>query len=81
MLLHRDPAAHVSLDSTGAAAMLLDSLQAAGAKEQVTALTGRLPIADTFELVRKKEGHQDRFRFGREVDGSPAGPWSWEDLD
>jgi hypothetical protein len=24
---------------------------------------------------------QDRFRFGRKADGSPAEPWRWEDLD
>jgi hypothetical protein len=34
-----------------------------------------------FELFRQQEDHQYRFRFGREVDGAPAEPWSWEDLD
>jgi hypothetical protein len=34
-----------------------------------------------FELFREQESRQDRFRFGREADGSPAEPWGWEDLD
>jgi len=34
-----------------------------------------------FEIFREQEDRQDRFRFGREADGSPAGPWGWEDLD
>ena len=40
-MLHRDPAAHVSLDDPPAVADLLDSLRKAGAQEQVTALAGR----------------------------------------
>jgi hypothetical protein len=80
-LLARDPAAHVSLDDLFAVAELLDGLRAAGAQEQAAALAHRLPGAGMFELFREQEEHQDRFRFGRETDGSPAGPWGWEDLD
>ena len=86
-LLQRDPAAHVSLDSPRAGLipravlMLLSSLQEAGAAEQATALADRLPGAGMFELFRGQEGRQDRFPFGREANGSPAGPWDWEDLD
>ena len=61
--------------------MLLDMLREVGAEEQAAALAGRLPGAGMFELFREQEDRQDRFRFGREVDGSPAGPWGWEDLD
>jgi hypothetical protein len=68
-------AAHIPLDNPDAVASLLDSLRAAGAQEQAAALTGRLPGAGMFELFRKQEDRQDRFRFGREADGSPAGPW------
>lgn len=32
-----------------------------------------------FEFFCEQEGHQERFRFGR--DGSPAVQWCWEDLD
>ena len=40
------------------------------------------PIAGAgmFELFLK-QAHADQFRFGREADGSPAGPWGWENLD
>jgi hypothetical protein len=61
--------------------MLLGSLLAAGAEQQATALADRLPRAGLFELFREQESRQDRFRFGRDADGSPAGPWRWEDLD
>ena len=74
-------AAHVALDDPGAVAMLLDGLREAGAPEQATALGDRLPGAGMFELFREQEDRQDWFRFGREADGSPAGPWAWEDLD
>jgi len=56
------------------------SLREAGAEEQATALAQRLPGASMFELFREQESRQDRFRFGREADGSPAEPWDWDDL-
>jgi hypothetical protein len=62
-------------------ALLLGRLREAGAREQAAALANRLPGAGMFELFREQEDRQDRFRFGREADGSPAGPWGWEDLD
>jgi uncharacterized protein YidB (DUF937 family) len=74
-------AAHVALVHPDAVDSLLDSLRAAGMEEQVTALTERLPTAGMFELFREEEGCEDRFRFGREANGSPAEPWGWEDLD
>ena len=60
---------------------LLHQLREAGAQKQATALVDRLPGAGMFEFFREQEDRQDRFRFGREADGSPAGPWGWEDLD
>ncbi len=74
-------AAHVALDNPRAVAGLLDSLRASGAAEQAAALADRLPGAGMFELFRGQEGRQDRFRFGREADGRPAGLWGWADLD
>ena len=65
-LLGRDLAAETHLDNPVAVARLLDSLRKAGADKQATMLAGRLPSID---------------RFGREVDGIPAGPWDWDDLD
>jgi hypothetical protein len=80
-LLARDPATHVSLDEPVAVVSLLDELWAIGAREQADALADRLPGAGMFELFREQGNHQDRFRFGREGDGTPAAPWGWEDLD
>jgi hypothetical protein len=57
------------------------ALREAGAEQQVTALAKRLPGAGMFELFHEQQDHQDRFRYGREADGSPAEPWGWEDLD
>ena len=74
-------AAQAPLDNPVAVAGLLASLREAGAREQVTALADRLPGAGLFDLFREQESRRDRFRFGREADGSPAGPWGWEDLD
>ena len=74
-------AAHIPLNEPRAVATLLASMRAAGAEEQVTALADRLPGAGMFELFCKQEGRPHRFRFGREADGSSAGPWGWEDLD
>ena len=80
-LLARDPAAHVSLEHWGGVHLLLAGLRAAGAGDQVTALADRFPGAGWFREFCQREGYAERFRFGREADGSPAGPWGWEDLD
>lgn len=60
---------------------LLDSLRKAGADQQAATLAGRMPAAGMFELLLRQEGLADKFRFGREADGTPAAPWGWEDLD
>ena len=73
-------AAQALLTYSPAVASLLNSLRAAGARDQVTELTDRLPGAGMFDLFDKQEDRLDRFRFGREADGSPAGPWGWDDL-
>ena len=62
-------------------AHLLDALREAGAPEQAAALAGRLPGAGMFELFLKQQDRPDRFRFGREADGTSSGPWGWDDLD
>jgi hypothetical protein len=71
----------MSPDDPAAVARLLDSLREAGAAEQATALASRLPGAGLFGLFLEQQGGRDRFRFGREADGSPASPWGWDDLD
>ncbi len=91
-LLARDPAARVSLDDPRAAAdtpldhpdslgYLLYRLWEVGPPDQAAALADRLPEAGMFELFLGRQGARDRFRFGREADGSPSGPWGWDDLD
>jgi len=72
-------ARYIPLDDREAVAALLDRLRAMGEREPATTLAERLPGAGMFEVFREQE--EDRFRFGREADGSPAGPWDWEDLD
>jgi hypothetical protein len=84
-LLARNPAAHVPL---GAELLglgvgeLLRNLREAGARKQAGALLGQLPAAGMFGLfLFERLVPADQFRFGREADGTPAAPWSWEDLD
>ena len=74
-------AAHAYLGDPGDVAALLDALRAAGAEQQAAALADRLPGTGMFKLFREQESRQDRFRFGREADGSPAEPEGWDDLD
>jgi L-fucose mutarotase/ribose pyranase (RbsD/FucU family) len=80
-LLARNPAAHVTLDNPDAVAFLLASLREAGAGEEVAALAARLPAAGHFAQFIKTSDHVDRFRFGREPDGSAAPSWVWDDLE
>jgi hypothetical protein len=81
VLLARDPAAHATLDDRLGVANLLYALREIGAQEQAEVLIDRLPGAGRFDQFCEQEGHQERFRYGREADGSPARQWGWEDLD
>ena len=74
-------AARAALDNPDGVASLLNSLREAGAHGQAAALADRLPAAGMFELFLEQNGLADQFRFGREIDGTPATPWGWEDLD
>ena len=74
-------AAHAPLDNPGGVAVLLDVLRAAGARKQAAALASRLPEVGMFGLFLEQQGGRDRFRFGREADGSPSAPWAWDDLN
>ncbi|MFE2823398.1 hypothetical protein ACFXGZ_09775, partial [Streptomyces sp. NPDC059271] len=79
-LLARDPAAHAALNNPGAVAHLLKVLREAGAHEQAIGLIERLPAARQFALFLELGGGE-RFRLGREPDGSAAPSWTWNDLD
>ena len=74
-------AAGVSLDRPSGVAWLLRTLREAGTQEQADALTARLPTAGMFRLFLEQQDRADQFHFGRETDGNPSAPWSWEDLD
>ncbi|MFE3122950.1 hypothetical protein ACFXHD_05975 [Streptomyces hydrogenans] len=80
-LLARNPAAHATLDNPNAVAGLLKVLRQAGAQEQATAVANRLPLAGRFDEFIGIGDHRERFRFGREPDGSVAAPWAWGDLE
>ena len=71
---------HALLSVPSGVAELLDGLARVGAGEQVAVLAGRLPPAGQFATFMRLADHKERFRFGREPDGSPAEPWRWDDL-
>jgi hypothetical protein len=79
-LLARDPAAQVDLRDASGVARLLRSLRKLKANEQAVALAERLPAVGLFDVFNMNDDHRERYRFGREPDGSAAEPWSWDDL-
>ena len=81
VLLARDPAAHATIDKTADVAGLLRELREAGATDQAEALTSRASAVGRFDIISQQGNHQRTHNFGREADGSPAPPWSWDDLD
>ena len=80
-LLARRPAVHADLGDPQAAAGLLAVLRALGEHEQVQTLVDRLPAEGHCALFLDQGDNRTRYRFGRDPDGSPAAPWTWEDLD
>ena len=74
-------AARAPLDNPVGVAVLLDGLRAAGASELAAALAARLPAVGMFGPFIEQESCAEQLRFGREPHGSPAAPWSWDDLD
>ena len=67
-------------DSPPSVWTLLHALQNVGAHEHTEVLMNRLPGAGLFELFCEDESRKERFRFGRQADGTPAGHWAWDDL-
>ena len=61
--------------------LLLQEVRAIGADDLITALTQRLTACGFHYFVsRELADNQDRFRFGREPDGTASTPWTWDDL-
>ncbi|WP_435220556.1 hypothetical protein [Streptomyces sp. Tue6028] len=74
-------AMHASLNDSAAVARLLITLRNAEAGEQIAVLATRLPGVGLFSEFTKIDSHAERFRFGREPDGSAAVSWTWDDLE
>jgi hypothetical protein len=83
-------AAHTSLNNPVAVVNLLFALQRAGTRAWVSEVIERLPAVGMFRLLvvqeplfneLKQEAFGEKFPFGREADGRPAGRWDWTDLD
>jgi hypothetical protein len=78
-LLARDPASHASLDVRQAVASLLRELRVAGATDAFYTLADRAANAGMFDLFLKvRTDEAFSYRFGREPDGTPSQPWSWQ---
>ena len=72
----------VSLDDGLAVAQLLTALRWADAIEPAKVLSLRLPAHGLFDdLLHFAPGNEIRYMYGSKRDGTPAPPWSWDDLD
>jgi hypothetical protein len=69
------------LDNPSPFALLLGTLREARAEQQAKPLSDRLAAEGLFDLFREQAGHEMRYKLGRELNGSPASPWNWNDLD
>ncbi|QOV36877.1 hypothetical protein IM697_44250 [Streptomyces ferrugineus] len=81
VLLARDPATNIAIGRDNIMGFVLNTLRKVGARDQIARLAERLPAAGQFTHFIGISDHQERFRFGREADGGPAAPWSWDDLE
>jgi uncharacterized protein YidB (DUF937 family) len=85
-LLAYNLAEHTVLDNSNtlnsaSIGSLIRQLREAGEHKQAATLVARLPAGGFFDLFREETGHQSLYRYGREVDGTPASAWCWEDLN
>jgi hypothetical protein len=79
-VLGRDPATHVSLTNPEGVARLEAELRLARAYSAARALANRAADAGMFEVfLHAYPDEADRYRFGREPDGTPAQPWRWNE--
>jgi tetratricopeptide (TPR) repeat protein len=58
----------------------LATLRGAGLDKQSTIIANRLPAEGFFDVFRSEGRNWSLYKFGREIDGTPAAPWGWEDL-
>ncbi|MFJ5646269.1 hypothetical protein [Streptomyces sp. NPDC093223] len=78
-LLARTPAAHHHVNH--ATADFMRELREACAHDQATALNLRFPAMGQYGQYIELVDSPERFRFGREPDGTPAPPWTWDDVE
>lgn len=87
VLLARDPAGQTRVDADQTlgggrrrtVARLLGALRAAGADDAVRHLATRAADAGLFGLFGDAYPEEAAgFRFGREPDGAPSSPWTWQ---
>ena len=79
--LHRDQAAHVSLDDPAAVARLLGRLREAGAAKQAAAPTDRLPGAAYSSSAASKRATRIGSGLAARLMAAQLGVGGWEDLD
>ncbi len=75
-LLARDPATHADPSSPRGVTDLLEELRRTGQKEAAAVWEHRVLNAGRFRTLPSP-----LLPYGRELDGSPAQPWSWDELD
>jgi hypothetical protein len=59
----------------------LKLLRQEGAEEQISRLEDRLPVEGLFGFYIEGTNREVLYQFGREIDGTPASSWGWNDLD
>ncbi|MDH6130525.1 hypothetical protein [Kitasatospora sp. GP82] len=72
-------ATHAPLNDELDRAALIGDLWDAG-EPVLSILAERLPGAGGFRQLVELGNLKEHFKFGREPDGSPAPPWTWDDL-
>lgn len=75
--LYRDV---VAVDGPRNVEMLVSALREIRAEEDAAELAGRLAAQGQFSSFLRLVKNEERYRFGREPDGSPTPPWGWDEL-
>jgi len=73
--------AHATHVNPEAAADLVGWLADLGITDHVATLQEHLPALGRFTMFIAFENNRATFRYGREADGTPSPPWTWDDLN
>ncbi|MEV5568558.1 hypothetical protein AB0L06_00795 [Spirillospora sp. NPDC052269] len=60
---------------------ILKALRVIGEEDRAAKAVEKLPALGLFPEYLEETGQEHRYRHGREPDGRPAEPWTWDDLD